>query len=34
MYSVLYLFFKNFKNEDLWAKIYQIVAISIFCYGF
>jgi len=27
-------FFKNFKNQDLWAKIFQTAAISIFCYGF
>jgi len=25
-------FFKNFKNQDLWAKFFQIAAISIFCY--
>ena len=34
MYSMLYLFFKNFKNRDLWAEIFQIAAISIFCYDF
>jgi len=26
-----YLFF---KNQDLWAKIFLIAAISIFCYDF
>jgi len=25
-----YLFFKNFKNQDLWAKIFEIAAISKF----
>jgi len=34
MYSVPYLFFKNFKNQDLWATFLQIAAISIFCYDF
>jgi len=29
-----YLFFKNFKNQDWWAKIFQIAAISRFCYDF
>jgi len=29
-----YLFLVNFKNQDLWAKIFQIAAISIFCYDF
>jgi len=24
-----YLFLKNLKNQDLWAKIFQIAAISI-----
>jgi len=35
-YNVFYAlrFFKNFKNQDLLAKIFQIVAISIFCYDF
>jgi len=28
-YNVFYLFFKNLKNQDLWAKIFQIAAISI-----
>jgi len=27
-------FFKNFENHYLWAKIFQIAAISIFCYDF
>jgi len=27
-----YLFFKNFKNQDLSAKIFEIAAISIFDY--
>ena len=25
-----YLFFKILKNQDLWAKIYEIAAISMF----
>jgi len=29
-----YLFFKNYKNQDLWAKIFQITAIPIFCCDF
>jgi len=28
------LCFKNFKNWDLWSEIFQIAAISIFCYDF
>jgi len=27
-------FFKNLRNQDLWAKIFQITAISTFCYDF
>ena len=34
MYSIPYHFIKNFKNQDLWAKTFQIAAISIFCYDF
>jgi len=34
MYSVPYLFFINFKNQDLLAKFLQIAATSIFCYDF
>jgi len=34
MYSMPYLFLKNFKNRVLRAKIFQIAAISIFCYDF
>ena len=34
MFSMPYLVLKNFKNQDLWAKIFQIAAISIFCYIF
>ena len=30
VYFMPYLFFKNFKNQDLWAKIFEIAAISIF----
>jgi len=30
MYSMSNRFFKNLKNQDLWAKILQIAAISIF----
>jgi len=29
MYFMAYLFFKNFKNQDLRTKIFQIAAISI-----
>jgi len=29
-----YLFFKNFKNQDLRAKIFQSAAISILCFDF
>jgi len=34
-YNAFYtlLFFINFKNQDLWAKIFQTAAISIFFYG-
>jgi len=34
MYLMCYLLFKNFKNQDLSAKIFQIVANSIFFYDF
>jgi len=35
IYSVPYLFFRNFKNQDLWVKIFKIAAaMSIFCYDF
>ena len=34
MYSMPYLFFKNFKTQDLWAKIFEIAAILVFCYDF
>ena len=35
-YNVFYAlpFFKIFRNQDLWVKNFQIVAISIFCYEF
>jgi len=30
VYFMPYLLFENFKNQDLWAKIFEIAAISIF----
>jgi len=30
MYFMPYVFFKYLKNQDLWAKIFEIAAISIF----
>jgi len=27
-------FFKKLKHQDLWAKFFQIAAISMFCSGF
>jgi len=34
MYSMPYLFFENFKNQIYELKIFQIIAISMFCYDF
>ena len=34
MYYMPYLFFTNFKNQDLLTKSFQIAAISIFCYDY
>jgi len=30
VYFMPYLFFRNFKNQDFGAKIFEIAAISIF----
>jgi len=30
MYFMPYLFLKNLKYQDLWVKIFEIAAISIF----
>jgi len=30
MYFMPYLFLKNLNNQDLWAEIFEIAAISMF----